>query len=113
VGMLHGKLEIAFAGLGEGPGAAEAGEKFGASVEADGAENIIAVVVALVNGGGGGAGRIGDAAHGKSFFAAPGPQPAGGVKDAFFELRICLSGQRPASVLPGLLQGPTALTTFN
>ena len=80
-------------------------------IAADGAENVIAVVVALVEGRCSGAGGVGDAAHGERLFAAPGPQAAGRVKDALFELRIGLSGQRPASVRSESLRGPTALTT--
>ena len=98
VAMLQGEFQIALASLRERPGAAERCEEFGAGLHAHGAKNIVAVVVTLVEGGGSGAGCLGDAAHGEGLFAAPGPQPAGRVKDALFELRICLSGQRPASV---------------
>jgi hypothetical protein len=113
VGMIEGVIEIALADLGERPGTAQSGEEFDAGLGAQSAENIVAVVVTLIEGRGSGAGRLGDAAHGEGFFAASGPEPAGGVKDALFEFRICLSGQRPASVLPGSLQGPTALTMSN
>src|ERR1700734_2871991 len=98
VGMLKSKLEVAFAGLSDGPGAAEGGEEIDAGLDADRAENIVAVVVALIESRSGGAGRAGDAAHGQRLFAAPRPKPAGGVEDALFELRISLPGQRPASI---------------
>src|SRR5271167_372649 len=98
--MLPGKLEIAPAGLRKGLGAAESGEEFPAGLEAQRPKDIVAVPVTLVKRRGGGAGSFGDGAHGQRLFAAPRPQPAGGVKDALFELRICLSGQRPASIPP-------------
>ena len=100
VGMLEGKLEIAFAGLSDGSGTAESGKEIDAGLDADRAENVVAVTVSLVEGRSGGAGRPGDAAHGEGCFAAPGPKPAGGVKDALFELGISLPGQGPASVGP-------------
>ena len=65
----------------------EGGKEFDASLYAHGAENIFAVAIALVDGGSRSAGRAGHAAHGEGFFAAPGPQPAGGVKNALFELQ--------------------------
>ena len=107
MGMLQSKLKIAVAGLREGMGGIHCGEEFGSRLQAHRAENIVAVVVTLVDRGRGGAGRFGDAAHGEGFFAAPCPEPACGIQDALFELRICLSGQRCASVrFKDLLQGP-------
>ena len=97
-GMLEGELEIAFAGLSDRLGTAEGGKEFDAGLDADRAENILTIVVALVESGSGGAGRLGDAAHGEGAFAAPRPKPAGSIEDALFELRISLSGQGPASV---------------
>jgi hypothetical protein len=106
VGMIQGILEIALAGLSEGSGATECGKELDAGLDADRAENIVAVVVPFVERRSGGAGRLGDTSHGESFFAAPGPQPAGGVEDALFELRVWLSGQRPASASPSMTEGP-------
>jgi hypothetical protein len=113
VGMLHGELEITLAGLGERSGAAESCEELDAGLDAYGAENIFPIAVALVERGRSSSGDIGDAAHGKRFFASPGPEPAGRVENAFFKLRICLSRQTPASVPQGSPLGPTALTVFN
>jgi hypothetical protein len=113
VAMLEGKLQIALASLGQRSGAAQRCEEFSAGPHAHGSKNIVAVVVTLVEGWSSGAGCLGHAAHGESFFAASGPQPAGGVKDALLELRICLSGQRPASVPSELVHGPIALTMSN
>jgi hypothetical protein len=103
--MIEGIVQVALAGLSEGSGATKGGKELDPGLDADSAENIVTVVVPLVESRGGGAGRLGDTAHGESFFAAPGPQPAGGVEDALFELRVWLSGQRPASVSPSIIQG--------
>jgi hypothetical protein len=104
VGMIEGILEIALAGLREGSGATEGGKELDAGLDADRAENIVAVVVTFVESGSGGGGRLGDTTHGERFFAAPGPQPAGGIKDSLFELRVWLSGQRPASASPSVIE---------
>jgi hypothetical protein len=100
VGMFEGILEITFAGLSKGTGAAECSKEFDAGLDAYGSENILAVAIALVECRSGGAGRLGHAPHREGLFSAPVPQPAGGVEDALFELRVWLSGQRPASVVP-------------
>jgi hypothetical protein len=113
VAMLEGELQIALTSLGERSGAAERREEFAASLKADRAEYVVTVAVAFVESRGRGAGRLGNTAHGEGFLAAPGPQPAGRVKDSPFELRVCLSGQRPASVPPELPHGPIALTASN
>jgi hypothetical protein len=97
VRMLQGILQISLARLGEGSGASEGGKEFDAGLDTQGPEDIVSVVITLVNGGSGGAGCFGNAAHRERSFAAPGPQAAGGIKDALFELGICLSGQPPAS----------------
>jgi hypothetical protein len=113
VRILQGVLEIALAGLGERAGASEGGEELDAGLDAQSAENIFAIAVTLIEGRSCGTGGLGDAAHGKGFFAAPGPEPASGVKDTLFQLRICLSGQRPASVPSYDCKGPIALTMSN
>ena len=113
VAMLEGKLQIALASLRKRSGAAERSEEFSAGPHAHGAKNVIAVVVTLVKSRGSGASSFGHTAHSEGFFAASRPQPAGRIEDALFELRICLSGQRPASVVLGSLLGPIALTMFN
>jgi hypothetical protein len=100
VRMIEGKLKIALAGLSDGGGGGEDGKEFDAGLEADGAEDVIAVVVALVQSGSCGAGGLGDTSHGEGFLAAAGPEPAGGVKNALLELRISLPGQPPSSVSP-------------
>src|SRR5271168_5239602 len=104
--MLECELQIALTSLRKRLGAAKRREEVNAGPDAHRAEDIVAVGVTLVEGRGGGAGRLGDAAHGEGLFAAPGPQPAGSVEDALFELRVCLSRQRPASILLELPQGP-------
>jgi hypothetical protein len=88
VRMLEGVLEITLARLGHRPGAGEGGEQLDAGVDAKSTENIRAVAITLVKSGSGGAGRLGDAAHGEGFFSPARPEPAGGVKNALFELRI-------------------------
>ena len=93
--MLECKLQIALAGLRERSGMAERREEFSAGPHAYGAKNIIAVAVTLVEGRSGGAGGLATPRMVRGFFASARPQPAGHVEDALFELRICLSGQRP------------------
>jgi len=73
VRMFEGEFEIALAGLRDGAGAAEDGEEFDASLDADGAENIVAVAIALVDGRSRGARGLGNAAHGECLFAAARP----------------------------------------
>jgi hypothetical protein len=88
VAMLQGKLEVALASLPERSSAAERREKFAAGLQTKSTENIFAVVVTLVKCGSGGTRGLGDAPHGQGSFAAARPQPAGGVKNALFELRV-------------------------
>jgi hypothetical protein len=109
VRVLHGEFEMSLASFRESVGVAESGKEVGAGAGADGAEKIVAVAVTLVKSRSGGCGRQGDAAHGERFFAASRPKPAGGVKNALFELRIRLSGQPVVSERKSL-QGPTAFT---
>ena len=106
VTMLKGKLEIDLASLGQRVRAAETGEEFVARLDAQCPKNIVPIAVALVNCGSGGAGGLGDGAHGKSFFSAPGAQPAGGFQDALFKCRISLSGQRLDSGVYRINAGP-------
>src|ERR1700689_2945703 len=51
VRMFEREFEIALAGLRDGAGAAEDGEEFDASLDADGAENIVAVAIAFIDSG--------------------------------------------------------------
>jgi hypothetical protein len=98
VAMIEGKLEVALASLGQGAGAAQGGEEFDPGLDADGAKDVVAVLVTLLDRRRSGASCFGDAAHGERLFASPRPEPAGGVQDALFEFGICMSGQRPASI---------------
>jgi hypothetical protein len=72
--VLKGELKITLAGLRQGASAAELIEKFLAGFQAQAAKNVIAVAEALVQGWSCCAGGFGHRAHGKRFFAAPGPQ---------------------------------------
>jgi hypothetical protein len=74
VGTLEGKLEITEYGLAKRAGAAEGSEKIFAGLYAQGAENIVAIAVPLVNCGRRSGGRFGYRAHGQGFLAAAGPQ---------------------------------------
>jgi hypothetical protein len=94
VPVLEGKFEISLASLRHRAGLSKGGKKLGAGLETQSAENIVAIAIALVNRGCGGAGSLGDGAHGQGFFSALGPQAAGRFQDALFELGIGLSGQR-------------------
>jgi len=109
VAMGEGELELPLASLAKGTGAAECGEQIIADLQAESVKNVFAVMVALVDGGGGGAGGFGHGAHGERFFAAPVPQPAGGVENALFEFRVRLSGHQPPSTSARLSPGPNNL----
>src|SRR5580704_19508432 len=89
VAMIEGKLQIALTCLRERSRAAECREEFAAGLQAHRAQDVVAVPVTLVKGRGCGASCLGNTAHGEGFFATPGPQPAGHVKNALFELRVC------------------------
>src|SRR5580700_1006864 len=104
--MVHGEGKIFSARLGEGAGWTDGSKQFSARFQTHGAQNVVAVVITLIEGRGGGAGRLGHAPHSKGFFASPGPQPASCVKDAPFELRIRESGQRSASSFIEITTGP-------
>ncbi len=92
VGVFEGKLEITEHGLANRAGAAECGEKIFASLGAQGAENIVAVAVALVDRGRRGGGRFGDGAHGEGFLAAAGPQARGSVENLLLQFRVRMPG---------------------
>src|SRR5882762_1480564 len=69
-----GELQVSLAGLRQGAGEADFMEEFLAGLQAQGAENVLAVAEALIHGGGGRAGGFGHRAHGERFLAASGPQ---------------------------------------
>jgi hypothetical protein len=92
VTVIEGELQFALHRLAEGASAAEGVEHFAAGLEPQGAENIVAVTVALIDRGGCGAGGFGDSTHGESFFAAAGPEPRSGLEDALFQSGIRLTG---------------------
>ena len=73
VGVAESEGEIALAGLGQRAGLAEFAEQLQAGLVPQGAKDVGAVVVALVERGRGGARRFCHGAHGERFRAAPGP----------------------------------------
>lgn len=97
VGMIEGEMEVAFAGLGERSGRTHGVEEIAASLQADAAEKVFTVAVALVNRGGGSARGAGYGTHGEGFGSAAGPQAAGDFENSLFEFRIGMPGQRLAS----------------
>jgi len=104
-------LEVTLTRLGQSAGAGQRREKFDPRLDTQSAKNVIPVLITLIYRGSSGAGSLGHAAHGQRLFATPRPQPAGCVQYPLFELRICLSGQGPASMhFRVSLLGPTALT---
>lgn len=104
--MLQGKFEVILASLRQSARAAEGGEELFARLDAEGAKNIVAIAVPLVNRRRGGAGSLGDGTHGKSFLSSPGTEAAGGFEDTSFKLRISLSGQRVDSAVERISSGP-------
>ena len=93
VAVMEREFEVALDGLAQGAGAAERGEKFGAGLQAQGFQNVVAVAVAFVDRRSGGAGGFGDGTHGEGLFAAAGPQARGRVENALFQAGIGLTGQ--------------------
>src|ERR1017187_4515878 len=93
VTVFEGELEVTLERLAEGSGAAEGGKQFAPGLDAQGAENVIAVAVALVYRGRSGAPRLGHSAHGERLLAAARPHPRGRAEDTLFQIRIGMPGQ--------------------
>src|ERR1035437_5344804 len=92
VTVFDGELKVMLECLAEGSGAAEGGKQFAPCLDAQGAENVIAVAVALVYRGRSGPRRLGHSAHGERLFAAARPQPRGRAEDTLFQIRIGMPG---------------------
>ena len=74
VTVLESEIELSLDGFTQSAGAAERGKQIAPGLDAQGAENVVAMAVAFVYGGCGGAGRFGNGTHGQSFFSSARPQ---------------------------------------
>ena len=92
VSVFQSEFQMTLKRLAERARTIENGKQVGSRPNAQGAEDVVTVTVALVNRRRGGTGGLGHRAHGKGLRAAARPQPRRGAENALFQIGIRMPG---------------------